>query len=278
MQQVVDKLPLAAPEEADHDADPASPALTLIENVIRAPGRFLEELDGPDLLPKVRTLLATIAIAAGAFGAVVGTFRGGVQVLYCAVKMPMLLLGTLLVCVPAFVSIARALGVAISPRDVAAVTLGACARYALVLAGLSPVVWLLEGWLGYHGVALVTTACCALGGLASSTLIFRGLSRRGGAGRWAGLAFVAVYSVVGAQTAWLLRPFLVRPRTEHVPFVRHLEGDLFGSVGVTMRSAAGVYERDRDPAPAASPALEPALPMTTASPAEPQAPAQTETP
>jgi hypothetical protein len=84
--------------------------------------------------------------------------------------------------------------------------------------------------------------------------------------------------VVGAQTAWLLRPFLVRPRTEHVPFVRHLEGDLFGSVGVTMRSAAGVYDSDRAPAPTSAAPLDPALPMTPASPAQPGAPAERETP
>src|SRR5262249_33109229 len=131
-----------------------------------------------------------------------------------------------------------ALGVSMSARSVIVLTLGASARLALVLAGLAPVVWLFNGWLGYHSVVLTIVALCCIAGGAAASLLFRGLSRAGSAA----LAFVAVYAIVGGQTAWLLRPFVVRPRTEHVPFVRSIEGDLVHSVRTSVRSAAGIYD------------------------------------
>jgi hypothetical protein len=222
-----------------------------VERLLRAPQRFLDELDGADLVPLTRTLLATVALGAGVFGAVVGAYRGGVQVVYGAVKVPLLLLGTMAICMPAFVALARALRVRLSAREVVTLTLGACARFALVLAGLAPVLWLLAGWLGYHATALVVALACGLAGLSASGLLFRGLTRRGG-GVAAGLAFLAVFAVVGGQTSWLLRPFLVRPKTTHVPFVRPIEGDLLDAVWRSSRSAAGVYDaqdlrEERDP-------------------------------
>ena len=53
----------------------------------------------------------------------------------------------------------------------------------------------------------------------------------------AGLAFVLVYAVVGGHTAWMLRPFVVRPQTRAVPFVRPVEHDLAWAVRGSARSA-----------------------------------------
>jgi hypothetical protein len=225
-------------EEAEESEEEPSGA---VERLLRAPQRFLEDLEGADLVPLTRTLLATVALGAGVFGAVVGAHRGGVQIAYAALKVPALLLGTMAISMPAFIALARALRVRMEAREVVTLSLGACARFALVLAGLAPVLWLLTGWLGYHGTALAVAVACGLAGLSASGLLFQGLSRRGG-GLAAGMAFIAVFGVVGAQTSWLLRPFLVRPRTTHVPFVRAIEGDLLDAVWRSGRSAAGVYE------------------------------------
>jgi hypothetical protein len=233
--------------EAAPEAGEKRHPIAMVEILIRSPARFLEEVHDPDLLPLVRTLLGTIVLGAGAFGAVVGTFRGGIQVGYCAVKVPLLLVGTLAVCMPSFIGLARAFGTGIPAREAVAVSLGAAARFALVLAGLAPVVWLAEGVTSYHQSALLITAVCALAGVSASGLLFRGLSRLRGSGVLAGLAFVAVFGVVGAQTSWLLRPFLVRPRTVSVPFLRGIEGDLFDAVRGSARSAAGVYDEDHAP-------------------------------
>ena len=223
---------------------PPSPPRNIVERLLRSPRELLEELDHMAPAETVRALLLVLVLGAGAFGAVIGTYRGGIQILYCAIKVPLLLLATLIVCSPAFVALARAFGTGLAAREVITVTLAACARFALVLAGLAPVVWLLAGWLGYHGVVVTLVLACGVAGLAASTLLFGGLGRRAGGAWLAGMAFVTVFGLVGAQTSWLLRPFLVRPRTTHVPFLRHLEGDLFHAAQTSVRSAAGTYDEE----------------------------------
>ncbi|HEU4412274.1 MAG TPA: hypothetical protein VFS43_43935 [Polyangiaceae bacterium] len=217
--------------------------LGLLEALVREPDAFLQTAGREDGVALVRALVASVLVGAGVFGAVVGAFRGGAQVAYCAVKVPLALLATLVVCTPAFVAIARATGTRMGARDVVALTLGACARFSLVLACLAPVVWLLEDWCGYHRMVLLSFAACAVAGLAAGALLFRGLLRRPGSGRIAGLAFVAVFGLVGAQTSWLLRPYVVRPQTRQTPFVRQLEGDLPEAIWMSVRSALGVYDR-----------------------------------
>lgn len=239
-------------------APPAPPALAAmpdgpiarVELLLRDPDHFLDALDRAESSPDAaasaasltRTLVGAVALGAGLFGAVVGAHRGGLQVLWCAVKVPLLLLLTLVVCAPPFVALARAAAVPLGARQVIALALGSCARFALVLVGLAPFVWLAEGWsMGYHRVILAVVAVCAAAGVAAGRLLFAGLARAGGAGTRVGLAFVALFALVGAQSSWILRPFVVRPRTERVPFVRALEGDFLGAVATSARSAAGVY-------------------------------------
>jgi hypothetical protein len=262
----VDPVKSAAPADRAHPEVSEPRRVSLVEQLVRDPRGFLARIEGRDVPELVRGLLAIIAVGAGIFGAVVGSSRGGRQILFASIKVPLLLIGTLVLCAPAFIAVARATRASISPRGVIALTLGASARFALVLAGLAPVVWLVQGVVGYHGLIMVIVAVCAAAGCAAAGLLFRGLlsassvgtERRehpGGAtteppaiwaGPLAGLMFVAIYGVVGAHSAWMLRPFVVRPRTVEVPFVRSLEGDLLESVARSARSSAGIYDRTLD--------------------------------
>jgi hypothetical protein len=224
---------------------PSGPVARL-ELLLRDPDAFLSALDrataSPDggvvIASLTRTLLGAVVVGAGLFGSVIGAHRGGLQVLYCTVKVPLILLITLVVCAAPFVAFARAARLPLGAREVVALALASCARFALVLLGLAPFVWLMEGWsLGYHRVILAVVGVCVVAGTGAGRLLFSGLARSGPAGTRVGLAFVAVFALVGAQTSWILRPFVVRPRTEQVPFVRSLEGDFLGALGTTARSA-----------------------------------------
>jgi hypothetical protein len=231
-----------ARDEADRDGNPD---FAFVQDLLRRPDVFLDRLHDDDAAQLVRNLVLTVLFAGAAFGAVVGAYRGGVQIAYCAMKIPLVVLATLVVSSPAVVAIARATGSSLRGRDVIALTLGASARFALVLAGLAPVVWLANGILAYHDAVLGVVGACVLAGTAAAVLLFRGLRRGGRFGGLAGLAFVVVYAAVGGQTAWMFRPYLVRPQTRRVPFMRALEGDLADSVRMTARSAAGIYDVPR---------------------------------
>lgn len=230
--------------------------LVLVEELLREPGQFLHRLDRlgqptraeradradartPEL---ARSLVAVVTLTGALFGAAIGMFRGGIQTFYCATKVPLVLLVTLAVSAPAFFGLARATRTDISPRGLVLLSLGACARFGLVLAGLAPVLWLLETSMGYHRMIIATVLACIVAGVTAGSLLFRGLARARGNGALAGVGAVLIFALVGGHASWMLRPFVVRPRTEHVPFLRPVESDLAASVATSTRSAAELYD------------------------------------
>jgi hypothetical protein len=188
------------------------------------------------------TSLIAVVLGAAAFGGVIGSFRGGAQIAYAAVKIPLALVATLAVCAPAFHALAAGLGRAWPMRSIIALALAAAGRSSLVLLALSPALWLLfDVGLDYHAAALAAALAYGIAGLAAMGILVRGLGE--GSGRMlTAMAFIGVFFAVGGQSSWILRPYLVRPKTEHVPFLRAREGGFADSLRRSSRSAAGVYD------------------------------------
>ena len=234
-----------APPVEDDDA--SHPALGPIGLLLRNPGEVARRcLDEEDLRALTLASLAALILGAAVFGGVVGSFRGGVQIAYGATKVPLAMLAALVVCVPAFHAIAASLGRPWPLRTVIALTVTAAGRAALVLLAFAPVLWLAyDLGLGYHAAALAATLAYVVAGLAALGILLRGL---GGAPHklTTAAAFVMVFLAAAGQTGWMLRPYLVRPRTEEVPFVRAREGGFGDALVVSARSALGVYDRARD--------------------------------
>ncbi|MCB9592958.1 MAG: hypothetical protein H6719_09525 [Sandaracinaceae bacterium] len=212
----------------------------LLRNPREVARRCLEE---EKLRPLALASLAAVGLGAAVFGAVVGSFRGSEQILYGAVKVPIALLGALVICIPAFHAIAASLGRPWPLRTVIALTMAAAGRAALVLLATAPVLWLaFDLGLGYHASALAATGAYGLAGLAALGVLLRGLGR-GKHSMTTALAFVAVFLAAGGQTGWILRPYLVRPQTEDVPFLRSVEGGFADAVYRSTRSSVGIYDR-----------------------------------
>jgi hypothetical protein len=213
--------------------------------ILRSPAQAAEQCrrDG-DLRPLVLTSVGAIAVGGAAFGAVVGSFRGSSQILYAAVKLPVALIAALALCVPAFHALAAVFGRPWPMRTVVAITLASAARASLLLLAFSPVLWLsYDLGLDYHRAALFAAGAYGVSGLAALGVLVRGLGAGYGRKRTM-LAFAAVFLAAGGQTSWMLRPYLVRPRTEAVPFVRAREGTFIEAMYLVTRSAAGHYDPD----------------------------------
>ena len=230
--------------------------LALVDQLLRDRPAVLARIEaGRGLAALMPTFVATIAIGAALTGAALGSFRGGAQIGFAAVKLPLALLATAALCAPALTALGRGLGrPAALARDLALVTM-ALAVGALVLVALVLVVLVARAVdLAYHGSILLAVGVGAVGGLAAIAVLTGGLRRAAikDAGLAAGL-FALIFAVVGAQSAWTLRPWLVRPRTPEVPFVRSLEGSLYDAVLDTARSASGRYHRDAAPLPGEAP-------------------------
>ncbi len=192
--------------------------LGAFELLLREPGlaarRALE--GGPASTTLARTALATLALGAVLFGAVLGSYRGELQPLYAGLKMPIALVGALVVTTPAVWSLGAASGRAWSLRAVTTLLLVAASRAALVLVALAPLVWLvIDLGAGYHFSALVATSVYALASLAALATLLRGV---GSAGIGVVLCAALVFASGLAQTSWALRPWLGRPAAPVAPF------------------------------------------------------------
>lgn len=234
--------------------EPAPPpaSLGLVDQLLRNRAAILARIDrGHDLTALARTMIVTIAVSTALVGASIGSYRGGVQIAYAAIKVPLVLLLTAALCAPTLTALNLALGRPASlPRDLARF-LAALGFGSLVLLAEAPLLLLARSIeLDYHRTTLLLVGCFAVAGGASVSMLGAALLRT--AARSAGAvlaAALAVFALVGGQMAWTLRPYLVRPRTPDAPFVRDLEGSLYESVLDTARSARGDYRRDAAPLP-----------------------------
>ena len=158
------------------------------------------------------------------FGAVagisMGLWTGGIHLLYVATKVPLLLGGSLLIGFPSMLVLGRILGSPLGPGEAARLALATIARTAAVLAALAPATAVFSISLStggkeyYQTVVLVQVLAFAVAGFVGVTALHGRLgsvvadprTRRRTVILWVG-----IYSFVGAQVTWMLRPFLATP-------------------------------------------------------------------
>lgn len=229
----------------------AAPGLEGVDQLLRRPSAFLAAVEAKEVpATVVRTLLVTTLVGAGIFGAAMGAFRPGPQILSAALKLPLVLLFTAGATVPAYSAARWVAGAQVSLRKDVLLFLGTLGLTSLVLAALAPVVLLavLAG-VSYHDTILTVVGCAGLAGVVGLATFARAARRRAGPGRLsAALCAATVFTLVGTQMAWTLRPFVARPRAEF-ELVRQVEGSFLESVRTSARSAQGVYSRDHAPLP-----------------------------
>ena len=202
----------------------------------------------------MRAMLLTILVGAAVFGAVTGSYRGGIQILYAALKFPLVLLATAAICAPVLTTLEMALGKRARPRRDLLLVASAMATGAMWLITLAPLIVLANVFeVEYHRFILLLAACFALAGSAALHVLTRGIrSLMGVATIGRSALLLTVFALVGMQMSWTFRPYVVRPRAQVVPFVRSLDGSLVEALLNSARSAGGEYSRDEAPLPEGS--------------------------
>jgi hypothetical protein len=210
-----------------------------------APGLFPAAAAPPSLDATValaKRHFATILVGAAFFGATLGMHRGGIQILYAALKLPLVVLLTAVVCTPVLTSLNRALNRRAVLAEDLSLVLASLARGCLILAALAPVHLLAAlAKVDYHKAVLLAVGSCALAGVAGLAVLVRGLWQERSARRFVTLALLVVVAMAGTRMTWTLRPYLVRPCVQVVPFMRALDGSFMGSVSTSFDSARGQY-------------------------------------
>ena len=228
--------------------------LSTIDALLRDRTRFLDALQSGGIgAAGARGLIACIAVAGAVLGAALGSYRGGEQVLFAAVKLPLAILATAALCAPIVVALGKSLtGEAQWARSFL-LLLASLALGSLVAAALAPVLLLaIQAGATYQQVTLILLGACCVGGLSGLVLFARGLAGIVVRARLlAALVLVCAFCVVATQVTWTLRPFLVRPRTVAVPFVRDIEGSFVDDAVRSFESSLGRYRRAEAPLPLA---------------------------
>lgn|GEM_PF-1528914 len=205
-------------------------------------------MKGKGLVSVARVMLITVVVCGAALGASVGMYRGGVQILFAGIKLPLVLLLTTAVCAPVYTALKMAMRERASLLEDFALVLSSLALSSVVAASLAPLLLLaIFNGYSYHTLTLLLVSICGLGGVCGFLFFTKGLRRQVvAAERMIYLVFLCVIGVVSMQVSWLMRPYLVRPQTDDVPFVRSLEGSFFEAVRTSADSARGIYDYESD--------------------------------
>ena len=165
-------------------------------------------------------LLLYTVVFGMAYGAIMGTFAGVtgerlLQVLYSAVKVPLLLLATFAISLPSFFVLNTLLGV----RDDFAAALRALvatqAGLTIILASFAPftAVWYASS-PDYNAAVLFNGIMFAAASFSAQFLLRRfygPLLARSDRHRLLLRTWLVIYAFVGIQMGWLLRPFVGSP-------------------------------------------------------------------
>jgi hypothetical protein len=138
---ILEKL---AQDEFDSDAlrRGALGPFSVVGAVLRAPGAFIRDLrTAKNLGGYAVSLILTTILFSAAYGAILGMFQPGLQTLYAAAKLPVVVLGTALLCTPTFYVFNAILGSKFTFRQTSTAVLWLSAAVALVLVAFAPIVW-----------------------------------------------------------------------------------------------------------------------------------------
>jgi hypothetical protein len=165
-------------------------------------------------------LLTTMAVGAATYGVFLGAWRGGLQVLYAAIKLPLVLVATSVLTLAFNWMTGYLLGLRASFPQVAALTFLVLATASVVLASFAPVAGLfvfcapepsISQRTTHNLLYLMHTGLVGLAGLIGTMVLWRALATLvDNTGRAARIFIVwlTTFTAVGGEVAWTLRPFV----------------------------------------------------------------------
>ena len=173
------------------------------------------------------------------YGLFLGTFFGGFQLIAGAIKIPVLLFGTLSLCLPALYMFNVLLGSRLSFRQTLLMLLVTTYLMSALMASLAPILFFfIMTTTSNHFITLLAVISCTISGVFAVELLLQGmryLTVKNGYSPnirvvkvWA-----LLYAIVGSQLSWGLRPFIGTPGTDFV-FFRPTEGNFYISVFKTI--------------------------------------------
>ncbi|UCH03666.1 MAG: hypothetical protein JSW05_08705 [Candidatus Thorarchaeota archaeon] len=163
----------------------------------------------------IASTIATLLFGA-VYGIVMGFYAGGLQILYDAVKIPLLLLVSLYVSLPTYYVLNGILGGDLSLRQLTVLFMVSISLLTMMLMAFFPVTLFFtlttpeRTFTTYGFTVLINVLFFGISGVTAVSYLLQGFSRIHGENkRWV-LAMIigsCVLAFVGTQLAWVLRPY-----------------------------------------------------------------------
>ncbi len=220
--------------------------LAVLEEFIKRSDQFLANLAQEKNLKTyfLNSNLAVLLLSA-VYGATMGLYSGGLQIVYSAVKVPMLLLISLYVTVPSYYVLYSLLGGKRNSKQTVTLLLSGFTIMATILLAFVPVnlffiITTPRSSQAHSFTALLNIAIFALGGFFALIYLIRGARTlyKESTEQWkpAFLVGSVILMFVGTQLAWVLRPFF----NYYEFFIRPLEGNFYTAVLSLVLRFAGL--------------------------------------
>lgn len=245
-------LPPLMPEPPRERRDmPDSPAAYLDGILRRREDYFDAVFAGDDIAKHLARLSGVTIVLCVLYGVVMGAVSGPVQALATGVKAPVLYLLTLLVCYPVLYVVNVVLGSRLGFLQTLALIMLSLALNSILLASCAPIVLFFQlTGSDYHFLKLLHVAVLGFSGLWAMVALWRGLvAMCEHSSLYPRQAirilqvWILVFALVGAQSAWSLRPFIGAPNMPFQVF-RQQEGNFYlgvwNSVNALLKPDDGV--------------------------------------
>lgn len=188
-----------------------------IDLVLREPRGSIAH---PSPAPTPTMLLAVIFTLAPLAGVVIGTYafdspQRSFQVLYSAIKLPLLLIATTAICLPGFFVLSSVVGLRDRFADSCRAILAGQAAMSVTLAALAPMLSVVYiSGISYDQAKIVNAIMFAISTFVAQLVIrrlYRPLIAENSRHRTMLVVWAVIYIFVGIQMAWILRPFIGQP-------------------------------------------------------------------
>jgi hypothetical protein len=219
--------------------------LAQIDTLLRDPDQFFGDIgQGSGLREKMRAMLLGSLACLALYGGLLGSTHSLGQSLSSAAKLPLLFLATLLICAPALYLFNILFGANQRLSQSVMLVLTAITVTAVLLFSFAPVTlfFILTAPDSYQFFKLLNVLFFAVAGSSGAGCLSRGLRVVSACspgypmknGRFMFALWLALYSFVGSQMAWTLRPYVGYPGSPFELF-RQLGGnfytDILASIG-----------------------------------------------
>jgi hypothetical protein len=223
---------------------------SVLIRLLRDRRQFLDEVRSrAKLESKIASLLVASSFFFSIYGAIVGSYGGGLQIISSAIKLPALYLLTLLICLPTLYFFDILFGSKLGFKQYVTMALTAVAVISVLLFSFAPVIlFFLISVREYNFFLLLNVLIMGITGGVGVRLFYKGMRDMVGPEaieqnlrRRLLQGWVLLYALVGSQLGWTLRPFFGYEGEPFQIFRPEIEGNFYAQVFRLLGAMLGFY-------------------------------------